>query len=62
VVTRFTIDANGAVSKAESDPCTTMPDAEVTACVVRGVSALKCPAPEGSEVSVVFPVLFSAGE
>jgi len=59
VVTRFTIDATGAVAKAEADPCTTMPSADVTACVVRGVSALKFPSPEGGEVSVVLPVLFS---
>src|ERR1017187_6252618 len=62
VVTRFTIDAKGAVSKAEPDPCTTMPDADVTSCVVRGISALKFPPSDGGDTSVVFPVLFSPGE
>jgi hypothetical protein len=59
VVARFTIDAEGAVSKATADPCTTMPDQDVTSCVLRGVSSLKYPKPEGGEASVVFPVLFA---
>jgi hypothetical protein len=39
-----------------------MPDAEVTSRVVRGISALKFPPPDGGDTSVVFPALFSAGE
>jgi len=62
VVTRFIIDAKGAVSKAEPDPCTTMPDADVTSCVVRGLSALKFPPADDGDTSVVFPLLFSPSE
>jgi hypothetical protein len=62
VVTRFAIDANGAVSNAALDPCTTLPDADVTSCILRSVSALKFAAPDGGEARVVFPVLLSAGE
>jgi hypothetical protein len=39
-----------------------MPDADVTSRVVRGISALKFPPPDGGDTSVVFPVLFSPGE
>jgi hypothetical protein len=62
VVTRFTINATGTVAKAEADPCTTMPNADVAACVVRGVSVLNFPSPDGGDVTVVFPVLFSPAE
>jgi hypothetical protein len=59
VVARFTVGATGTVSKAESDPCTTMPDPDVTSCVLRSVSALKFPVSDAREAQVVFPILFS---
>jgi hypothetical protein len=37
-------------------------NADVTSCVVRGISALTFPPPDGGDTSVVFPVLFSPGE
>jgi hypothetical protein len=59
-VARFTIDASGSVVKAMADPCTTMPDPDVTSCDLRGISSLKFPASQGGDTTVVFPILFSS--
>ena len=60
VVTRFVIDKSGAVLTT-SDGGSDLPDAAVVACVVRSFASLSFPQPEGSVVTVVFPVSFSPG-
>jgi hypothetical protein len=61
VTTRFVIDEKGAVSKTESDPSTTMPNADVVACIGRGFSTLSFPQPTAGVVTVTFPLVFEPG-
>ena len=58
VLVKFVIDRMGAVMVA-SDGGSDMPDKSVTQCVLRAMSNLSFPAPEGGVVSVVYPFLFS---
>ncbi len=60
VAIKFVIDTTGAVSKAERDASTTMPDTAVVACVVAGFSNLSFPQPQGGSVSVVYPLVFAS--
>jgi hypothetical protein len=62
VATKFVIDRAGAVSTAAREATTTMPDAAVVSCVVRGFSNLSFPQPEGGIVTVVYPVIFDPGD
>jgi TonB family protein len=62
VTTRFVIDASGAVSSSESDASSTMPDADVAACVVRGFSNMSFPQPDAGTVTVVYPIIFLPGD
>jgi len=61
VTTHFVIDEKGAVSKTESDPSTTMPNADVVACIGRGFSTLSFPQPTAGVVTVTFPLTFEPG-
>ncbi|HRH00209.1 MAG TPA: DUF2330 domain-containing protein, partial [Polyangiaceae bacterium] len=59
VTTRLTIDASGAVSKAE-DAGSTIADATVRQCIQRGMSVLQFPAPaSGRPVSVTYPLVLA---
>jgi hypothetical protein len=59
VTTRLTIDASGAVSKAE-DAGSTITDATVRPCIQRGMSVLQFPAPaSGRPVSVTYPLVLA---
>lgn len=60
VAVRFVIDATGAVSFAGNGG-SDLPNAEVTACVVRAFYGLSFPAPDGGVVKVVYPIMFSPG-
>ena len=61
VTTRFVIGSDGAVSNVSEGP-STMPDAGVRACVLRGFYGLTFPKPEGGGVvTVSYPVAFSPG-
>ena len=62
ITTKFVIDATGAVSKSERAPGTTMSDAGVVQCVVRGFGNLSFPQPEGGAVTVVYPLVFASGD
>jgi TonB family protein len=57
VSVRFVIDRSGAVSHASSES-SSIPDAQVVACVVSTFQSLKFPAPQGGEVTVTYPFDF----
>jgi hypothetical protein len=62
VVTRFAIDATGAVKDAV-DGGSDLPDKSVVTCVVRAFGNLSMPQPEGGRpVTVVYPILFNPGD
>jgi hypothetical protein len=61
VTVHFVIGLDGSVTKTERDASTTMPDAAVTSCIVRGFSNLSYPQPESGTVSVVFPIILAPG-
>jgi hypothetical protein len=54
----FGIDASGAVSRAAAARSTSLPDADIAACVARVVSRLSFPAPEMGAVVVLYRVMF----
>jgi hypothetical protein len=58
VTVRFVIDRTGSVHDVV-DGGSTMADAEVVRCVLRVFSTLQFPRPEGNEVTVVYPIMFS---
>src|SRR5262249_52361132 len=60
VRTRFLIGRSGAVDGA-GDGGSSMPDAAVTACVVRSFWGLSFPEPETGIVTVTYAVAFSPG-
>lgn len=65
VVTKFVIDLDGSVATvadAGSDAGTNMPDLNVVRCVVRHFGDLKFPAPDGGNVTVVYPIQFNPGD
>jgi hypothetical protein len=59
VATHFVIGRDGSVTKTEPDSSSTLTDADVTACIVRGFGNLSFPQPESGIVSVVFPIVFA---
>jgi len=61
VSVRFVIDRDGRVSNA-SNGDSDLPNASVVECVVRAYYDLSFPKPDGGIVSVVYPIVFSAGE
>lgn len=61
VVTKFVIGRDGSVSVAQ-DGGSDLPDRNVVSCVVRAFHGLSFPAPEGGQVHVVYPIMFSPGE
>ena len=61
IVTRFTIELTGKVSKASADPESTMPDQAVVGCVVEAFYDFSFPPPTGGAVTVVFPIALSPG-
>jgi len=58
---KFVIDRMGSVATS-SDGGSDIPDSAVVSCVVRGFGNLSFPQPEGGIVSVVYPLIFSAGD
>lgn len=58
VTASFVIGRDGAV-QSSADGGSTMPDAQVTSCVVRAFYGLSFPQPEGGIVTVVYPIVFS---
>lgn len=67
VALRFVIDRDGHVSHASEDLAHTpadqqMPDEQVKACIVNALRGLEFPQPEGGIVTVVYPIMFSAGD
>jgi hypothetical protein len=55
VTVRFLIDRSGAVATA-ADAGSTLADPETVSCVVRAFAGLTFPAPEGGNVTVVYPL------
>ncbi len=63
VAVRFTIGKDGAASGVSVLKDTTMPDANVSACVTRAFAGLSFPQPDGGGiVTVNYPILFAPGE
>ncbi len=62
VVTRFVIDTSGNTVRADKDPGTDLPSAEVVSCIVAVFKSLKFPEPEGGNVTVTYPLVFSPGD
>jgi hypothetical protein len=58
---RFVIGRDGATSNV-SNGGSDMPDSGVVSCIVRTISGLTFPQPEGGIVTVVFPIMFSPGD
>jgi hypothetical protein len=61
VAVKFIIDRAGAVSFA-TEAGSDLVDGQVSRCVVRAFADLSFPPPEGGMVTVVYPILFSAGD
>ncbi len=61
VTVKFVIDRDGAISVA-TDGGSDLPDQNVVQCVVRSMSGLHFPQPEGGIVTVVYPMIFSPGD
>jgi hypothetical protein len=63
VVTKFVIDAQGAVSSAARDGSTTLTDAGVVSCITQKFSNFSFPQPEGGGiVTVVYPLILEPGD
>jgi hypothetical protein len=60
VAVKFVIDRAGSVAMA-SDEGSDLPDSDVVACVVRVFDMLAFPASRDSLVTVVYPIVFTAG-
>jgi hypothetical protein len=60
VAVRFLISRDGTVSNASSAG-SSLPDADVTSCVVSKFYGLSFPKPENGTVSVTYPIMFSPG-
>jgi hypothetical protein len=61
VAVKFIIDRTGAVSLA-SDGGSDLPDQKVIGCIVRGFQNLSFPEPQGGQVKVTYPIVFTPGE
>ena len=57
----FVIATDGSVNGA-SDHGSTLPDASVVECVVRGFRGLVFPPPQGGYVTVIYPIEFAPGD
>lgn len=64
VVTNFVIDLDGHVASAENvtPPDVAFTNAQASACVVRMFGTLLVPAPDGGQVNVVYPLVFSPSD
>lgn len=58
VTTRLVIDKDGNVTSAK-DSGSDVPDANVVSCVVRALSTMSFPQPDGGIVTVTSPIRFS---
>jgi hypothetical protein len=58
LVIKLTIDKTGAVSEA-IEASSTLSESEVSACVVSRFKQMQFPAPEGGEVHVLYPLVFT---
>jgi outer membrane biosynthesis protein TonB len=61
VAVKFVIDTSGAVASA-SDGGSDLPEPSVIKCVQNVFASLSFPKPEGSSVTVVYPLVFEPGE
>ncbi len=61
VAVRFIIALDGSVQSAQ-DAGSSLPDASVVSCIVRGFGNLSFPQPEAGIVTVVFPIMLAPGE
>jgi hypothetical protein len=61
VTVRFAIGKDGSTTAA-TDAGSTLPDATVVACVVRGFAGLNYPAPDGGTAVVTYPLVFEPGD
>lgn len=61
VTVQFVIGPKGSVTSAKGDG-SDLPDANVVNCVVRAITGITFPEPEGGVVSVRYPVAFSPGK
>lgn len=61
IVVRFVIARDGSVSSAD-DAGSTLPDANVIACVLDVFRALTFPKPTGQPVMIVYPMQFEPDE
>jgi hypothetical protein len=59
VAVRFVIRRSGAVDKVAIDPSSTLIDAELDSCLVDAFALLSFPQPEGGEVGVLYPMVFT---
>ena len=57
----FVINPDGSVGGTKDDG-STLPDADVVGCVVKGFAALSFPPPQGGYVTVVYPIEFAPGD
>jgi hypothetical protein len=60
VSVRFVITPNGNVANAE-DADSELGDADVVACVVRVISTIAFPQPEGGSITVFYPIMLAPG-
>lgn len=59
---RFVLDKSGAVSSATVDPAATTVKSQATVdCVVRGLSSLRFPPPEGERVTIGYSLVLHGG-
>jgi outer membrane biosynthesis protein TonB len=61
ITTKFVIGPDGAV-KMVALACTSVPDDLVVECVLKAFGNLQFPAPDGGMVTVVYPIMFNAGD
>ena len=69
VAVQFVINQDGSVQGASvatnqeaGNDTTPLADPNVVQCVVGGFGKLKCPAPQGGYVTVVYPIVFAPGD
>ncbi len=60
VTVKFRIDRDGTVGMSQNGG-SDLPDEKVTVCVIRSFDSLRFPQPDGSTVTVVYPLVFTAG-
>ncbi|MCL2724406.1 MAG: AgmX/PglI C-terminal domain-containing protein [Polyangiaceae bacterium] len=61
VTVKFVVDRSGGVSMAQ-DGGSDLADQGVVSCVVRSFTNLSFPQPEGSIVTVIYPIMFTPGD